>query len=261
LAYVASLEERLRSYEQNGVQANVQLQKLAKKLDSENRKLKRVIFELAGIGESEVERTDLDTLVEEIRVKLGGNGASSLQSPRSIIETNGHVSRSCSFSGGTVETICAYSPSAPFICYPVAPISDVRSQKPPTPPPSKDELNPAQGLLLALAPKSAPDCADGFGPGGKRFCGLLQLLAGESEKSIDSTPSVPCRVSYELLKSLIDEKDALAIENAAFELKDGIQIMENGICNVDAKVLAKVLSRLTSTTTEKDNRIGMMVNA
>lgn len=264
MAYVASLEERLRSYEQNGVQANVQLQKLAKKLDSENRKLKKAIFELSGIGDIEIERAgDAEALVEEIRSRMGP--VSNLQSPRSMNGATGIGSRSSSFSGGMVDGIWGYGPSTPFSSsgIPTAQISDVRSQKPPTPPPTKEGSNAAQSLLLTLAPTSTPDCAEGFGPEGKRFCGLLKLLATESNKLGQPTASIPCRLSFELLQRLINEQDPLAIENAAFELKDGLSL-EDGSCNVDAKVLAKVLNRLTDSKTPSesdDSRIGMMVNA
>jgi hypothetical protein len=265
LAYVASLEERLRAYEQNGVQANIHIQKLAKKLDSENRKLKRVIFELSGIGDVEIDRAvDVESLVEEIRARIGGN----VHSPRSTNGMTGPPSRSSSFSGGVVDTAWGYGPSTPFSVggYPSAPISDVRSQKPPTPPPSKDEQhknedNPAHNLLLTLAPNITPNCAEGFGPQGKRFCSLLRLLASESDGARSSSASIPCRVSYELLKNLIDEQDALAVENAAFELKEGIRLMDNGGCNVDAKILSKVLSRLTDPTQKDNNRVSVMANA
>ena len=79
--------------------------------------------------------------------------------------------------------------------------------------------------------------------------------------SSSETASVPCRISYELLKHLIDEKDALAVENAAFELKDGIRLCGNGECNVDAKVLAKVLDRLTGGNAKNNNSVSMIVQA
>lgn len=235
MAYVASLEERLRVYEQNGVQANIHLQKLAKRLDNENRKLKRVLLDSCGLSDVDIERGDVEMLVEEVKSRL----AAVQLEQRSI----GVASRSSSFSGGVIETSWSYKPSTPFpsCCYPSAPLSDVRSQKPPTPPPSKDD--PADSLLLTLAPQTAPDCGKDLSSPGKRFCGLLQLLAGESNGSSNKT--VPCKVSYELLKNLIDEQDALAMENAAFELKDGVQVGMDG-CRIDAKVLGKVLDRLAN---------------
>jgi hypothetical protein len=48
------------------------------------------------------------------------------------------------------------------------------------------------------------------------------------------------------LKSLVDEQDALAMENAVFELKDGVQLGNDGV-RVDAKVLAKMIEKLTSS--------------
>jgi len=229
-------------YEQNGVQANIHLQKLAKRLDNENRKLKRVLFESCGLSDVDVERGDVDTLAEEVKSRLG-----AVQLERST-----GPSRSSSFSGGVIETGWTYKPSTPFpACYPSAPLSDVRSQKPPTPPPSKDD--PAESLVLTMAPQTAPNCGKDLSSPGRRFCGLLQLLAPQSNATSNKT--VPCRVSYELLKSLIDEQDALAMENAAFELKDGVQVGQDG-CRIDAKVLGKVLDRLTSV----DSRRMMMVD-
>jgi hypothetical protein len=252
LAYVASLEERIRAYEANGVQANIHLQKLAKKLDLENRKLKKVLLESCGIGDVDIERADTDILVEEVKAKIGGSTSTT---PRPTAPT----SRSSSFSGGVIETsLWSYNPSfSPFrgCCIPSAPLSDVRSQKPPTPPPSKDDLGTAGGLLLTLAPQTTPDCGEGLNPSGQRFCGLLQLLAPESGSSATSSAkSIPCRVSCELLKNLIDEQDALGMENAAFELKDGVQMADDG-CRVDAKVLTKVLERLSNVDNNVSGRM------
>ena len=256
LAYVASLEERIRAYETNGVQANIHLQKLAKKLDLENRKLKRVLYDLCGIGEIEIDRADTETLAEEIKSRMCGDPHIAKR-PRT-------TSRSSSFSGGIIETSAdtfwSGSPSlslscGPFrtCCYPSAPLSDVRSQKPPTPPPSKDDpTKSAQDLLLTLAPRaqSATNCGKDLNPAGQRFCGLLQLLASEASTS-KNNKTVPCRVSYELLKSLVDEQDAQAMENVAFELKDGVQMTEEG-CRVDAKVLSKLLGQLTNIDNSSD---------
>ena len=168
--------------------------------------MKRVLLDSCGLGDVDIERGDVETLVEEVKSRLG---AVQLES-RSV------ASRSSSFSGGMIETGWSYKPTTPFpaCCYPSAPLSDVRSQKPPTPPPSKDD--PADSLLLTMAPPKT-DCGINLSPSGRRFCGLLQLLAGESTSTTSKT--VPCRVSYELLKNLIDEQDALAMENAPFELK------------------------------------------
>src|SRR5271163_2445311 len=101
LAYVASLEERLRAYESNGVQANVQLQKLSKKLDAENRKLKKVLHDVCGITDFEIERSDTDILIEELKARLGTQSSgSSGGGVRRPLSTAG---RSGSFSGGVLE--------------------------------------------------------------------------------------------------------------------------------------------------------------
>ena len=123
-------------------------------------------------------------------------------------------------------------------------MSDIRSQKPPTPPPSKDDKGTASELLLQLAPQTAPNCGEGLNQPGKRFCGLLQLLAAEANAKECKTRAVPCRVSYDLLKSLIDEQDTLAMENAVFELRDGVLRGRDGPC-IDGRVLTRVLERLT----------------
>lgn len=255
MAYVASLEERLRAYEQNGVQANIHLQKLAKKLDMENRKLKTVLFDTFGIGDLDIERAEPGALVEEIKSRLGGQSTDGRRST-----TSG--SRSSSFSGGVVATN-GYTPF-PTCCIPSAPLSDIRSQKPPTPPPSKDDKGIASELLLQLAPQTAPNCGEGLNQPGKRFCGLLQLLAAEANaKECGKTRAVPCRVSYDLLKSLIDEQDTLAMENAVFELRKGVLRGKDGPC-IDAKALTLVLERLTGTgivDSTGSNAAAMMVDA
>jgi hypothetical protein len=250
------LEERLRTYETNGVQANIHLQKLAKKLDLENRKLKQVLVDACGISEYELERTETEQLVEEIKSKFvsggvtatsPGTASTSACTPTLRPETI----RSNSFSGGNVvgEGVwSAYSTPRFQTChYPSAPLSDVRSQKPPTPPPTKEDAGTAHNLLLTLAPQTnaAPNCGHGLNSAGHRFCGLMQLLASESTIPVSGNKTVPCRVSYELLKSLVDEQDALAMENAVFELKDGVQLGNDGV-RVDAKVLAKMIEKLTS---------------
>ena len=176
------------------------------------------------------------------------------------------IIRSNSFSGGHVGDSgtgvwSSYStPRFQTCCVPSAPLSDIRSQKPPTPPPTKDEAGTAHSLLLTLAPQTnaAPNCGDGLTSAGQRFCGLLQLLASESLAPVSGNITVPCRVSYELLKSLVDEQDALAIENAVFELKDGVQQDSDG-CRVDAKVLAKMIEKLTGITVDKDDATGRMM--
>jgi hypothetical protein len=246
LAYVASLEERLRGYEQNGVQANIHLQKLAKKLDLENRKLKKVLLDTFGLGDPEIERAEPEALVEEIRSRLGGQ-------PTEASKCTTSPSRSSSFSGGVIATN-GYTPFS-ACCYPSAPLSDIRSQKPPTPPPTKDDKEIAGELLLQLAPQTAPNCGEGLNQPGKRFCGLLQLLAAEANAKECKTRAVPCRVSYDLLKSLIDEQDSLAMENAVFELRDGVLRGKDGPC-IDAKALTKVLNRLTGPSAS-----AMMVDA
>ncbi len=249
MAYVASLEERLRAYEQNGVQANIHLQKLAKKLDLENRKLKKVLFDTFGLGDLEIERSEPEALVEEIKSRLGGQSTEASKCTTS-------PSRSSSFSGGVIATN-VYTPFS-VCCYPSAPLSDIRSQKPPTPPPSKDDKEIASELLLQLAPQTAPNCGEGLNQPGKRFCGLLQLLAAEANAKECKTRAVPCRVSYDLLKSLIDEQDNLAMENAVFELRDGVLRGKDGPC-IDAKVLTKVLNRLTETSATESNATGASV--
>lgn len=249
----------MRAYESNGVQANIHLQKLAKKLDIENRKLKKVLFESCGIGDGDIERFDTDSLIEEIKARVSGGSERTTPRPKRTT-----ASRSSSFSGGIIDTNStvwssyASACNTPFQgCCPTAPLSDIRSQKPPTPPPNKDDVGTAPNLLLTLAPRTAASCGEGLPPGGKRFCGLLQLLASESGgNGGNSGKSVPCRVSYELLKSLIDEQDSLSMENAAFVLKDGVRLEGNG-CQVDATVLTKVLERLTNV--DNNNTSGMMM--
>jgi hypothetical protein len=249
LAYVASLEERLRVYESNGVQANIQLQRLAKKLDIENRKLKKILFESCGIGDVDLEREE-QVLVEEIKSRFITGERQPIQSPSST------------FSSANMETLggnWTYNPSCTplSMCFvPSAPLSDVRSQKPPTPPPTKDDVPPANNLLLTLAPQATPNCGEGLSPGGKRFCGLLQLLASETN-GMTSNKTVPCRVSYELLKRVIDEQDELALENAAFELKDSVRMGDDG-CYLDAKMLTKVLENKLNNGDANERM--MMVN-
>jgi len=269
LAYISSLEERIRAYETNGVQANIQLQKLAKKLDLENKKLKKICVDALGLAEADIDRSDADLLIDEVKTRLLGTGSgvgtppSSVSSSSVFSSSSGrgwNASRSSSFSGGIIDTSGSMGwsssfRSSPFASglYPSAPLSDVRSQKPPTPPPSKDDgpvsRDPAQELLLTIAPSA--NCGDGLNAEGKRFCGLLQLLAYESSSSplgaSDGNKTIPCRVSYELLKNLIDEQDSLALENAAFTLKDGVRISHDGNgCYIDAKVLTKVLEGLST---------------
>jgi len=264
------LEERLRAYETSGVQANIHLQKLAKKLDLENRKLKQVLVDACGITEYELEKAETEQLVEDIKSKFvsggtatspgGGTASTSACTPTMRPETI----RSNSFSGGNVGEGVWSSYSTPRFqtcCYPSAPLSDVRSQKPPTPPPTKDDTGTAHNLLLTLAPQTnaALNCGHELNSAGQRFCGLMQLLASESSVPVTGNQTVPCRVSYELLKNLVDEQDALAMENAVFELKDGVQLESDGV-RVDAKVLAKMIEKLTSDNVDnkEETRGGMM---
>lgn len=176
--------------------------------------------------------------MEEIKSRLGGQPTEAPKCPTP-------PSRSSSFSGGVIATN-SYTPFS-ACCYPSAPLSDIRSEKPPTPPPSKDDKEVASELLLQLAPQTAPNCGEGLNQPGKRFCGLLQLLAAEANAKECKTRAVPCRVSYDLLKSLIDEQDTLAMENAVFELREGVLRGKNGPC-IDARVLTNVLNRLTGTS-------------
>lgn len=208
-----------------------------------------------------MERSDTDVLIEEVKARLGAQGSGSSGGVKRPLST---ASRSSSFSGGVLEmgSWPAWSDTSagfPFstCAYPSAPLSDIRSQKPPTPPPTKEDsaqigANGPYDLLLSMAPQSdaKPYCGDDLSSSGKRFCGLLQLLALESHQfevtaRDSSAKTVPCRVSYELLKSLIDEQDSVGMQNAGFELKRGLHMTKDGCC-VDAKVLSSVLDRLVN---------------
>ena len=256
MAYVASLEERLREYEQNGVQANINLQKLAKRLDIENRKFRRAISEV--FADIEIDQAlDSDILTSEIKSRV----TEGMPSPRSMTGTTTTVlpsRRSSSFPGSYADSYWTPSPFS-VGTYPSAPLSDIRSEKLPiTPPMKEDEENPARELLITLAPASATKCAEDLGHAGKRFCGLLKLLAIETKNPVEDKVTIPCRMGYELLKYLVDENDATAIENVAFELKDGVGISANdGSCDIDARYLATVIERLT----DQQKRKGVWIDA
>ena len=96
-----------------------------------------------------------------------------------------------------------------------------------------------------MAPRTAASCGEGLTPSGKTVLWIIAItcVGIEWDRGRLLERTVPCRVSYELLKSLIDEQDSLRMENAAFVLKDGVRIGENG-CQVDATVLTKVLERI-----------------
>lgn len=57
------------------------------------------------------------------------------------------------------------------------------------------------------------------------------------------TSWVCCEVTYELLKYLIDRQYPLVLENAGYELKDGVLVGTDGCC-VDAEILGNLLSRV-----------------
>jgi hypothetical protein len=247
LAYVASLEDRLRDYEQRGIQANISLQKLSKRLDVENRRLKCAITECCGMGENDIDRAvEADLLAKEMKARLSGNFPSPKSSTGGRGGPGGYslgVGRSSSFSGGITDTILPPRSLATAYSVGYHPLSDIRSERMPITPPTSED--PQQQLLLTLAPTGVNDCGDNLTPEGKRFCGLLKLLAVETGGPAVSKPTIPCRLSYDLLMSLVDEKDSLAVENLAFVLKDGVSVFHDGGCAVDAKVLASVVETLS----------------
>jgi lambda repressor-like predicted transcriptional regulator len=69
VGYISSLEERIRTYENNGVQANLHLQKLAQKLDVENKKLKKICARALGLTEADIARVDTGLLIEDVKAQ------------------------------------------------------------------------------------------------------------------------------------------------------------------------------------------------
>jgi hypothetical protein len=193
---VAHLEERIRSHEAAQVKANSQLQKLARKLNLENQKMKKALMESCRLAEAELDEDDAGTLVEKITNK--GAGQDYLQDSR-----NGYSSE---IGGISAEQWSSYySLSHPFPSQPSFPSSHVRYQKPPTLPADPSEQSP-DILLLTLAPQMQPDLyhhgESGATP--ERLRDLVQLLpsASGTEQS-----SVICYVTYDLLNRLVTEEN------------------------------------------------------
>jgi len=80
LAYIASLEERIREYEQRSREATIQLQKHAQKLDVENRKLKRLLVEGCGIVDIDINQADVEMLIAEIKRRIKSTQSDQLES-------------------------------------------------------------------------------------------------------------------------------------------------------------------------------------
>ncbi|KAK0480184.1 hypothetical protein IW261DRAFT_1476619 [Armillaria novae-zelandiae] len=54
--YVSSLEQRLETFEKEGVKANVELQKVARAVSAENQKLRALLIERSGMSEADIQQ-------------------------------------------------------------------------------------------------------------------------------------------------------------------------------------------------------------
>ncbi|KAK0223498.1 hypothetical protein IW262DRAFT_1367325 [Armillaria fumosa] len=54
--YLASLEKRLETFEQEGIKANVELQKVARAISAENRILRALLIERSGMSEADIQQ-------------------------------------------------------------------------------------------------------------------------------------------------------------------------------------------------------------
>ena len=153
LAYVTTLEERVREYEQRAVKANIDLQARAQRLDHENRKMRNVLTQAYGLGDEEM---DTDILVEKITASRPGRSD---------------------------------------------PVSRIKL---PTPPAESLGL---RDLTVAL--RSSEENGE--------IRSELQVISSREMEDV----TVPCYVAYELLKTLLDERDPLAQEIRALELRNG----------------------------------------
>jgi hypothetical protein len=203
LAYVAHLEEQIRSHEATQAKANSQLQKIARKLNMENQKMKKALIESCGLAEAEIDAEDAGTLVEKIANKRAR--ANLLQDVESV--WNGYSSETRDISA---EHWSYHSLSEPFPGHSSFPSSHVRSEKPPTPPSCQSQKSPGS-LLLTLAPQVQLDRHENGGSVPERLHDLVQLIPSEESTTEQST--VTCYVTQELLNSLVAEKNRRSVKS------------------------------------------------
>jgi hypothetical protein len=210
---VAHLEEQIRTHEATQAKATSQLQKIARKLNMENQKMKKALIESCGLAEAEIEADDAGTLVDKIANKRVREN--SLQDVESV--WNGHSRENTGINadhwsnhtGSLLEPFPSASSSFPS--------SHVRSEKPPTPPSCPSQKS--DSLFLMLAPEVQLDRNENGGSVPERLRDLVQLSDG-SEESTTEQSTVTCYVTQELLNSLVTEKNRGSVKSK-FALERG----------------------------------------
>lgn len=207
---MVSLEEQLRDYEQKCVAANLELQKVAKKHEAENRKMKLALCKACNLEYDDIERMDFDSLTHKIRLRIERNSWESRPLLTSVVNEFEQTS----------------SPTTPF------PTSDSTLpnvyRPPPVSIPTQTQTSQPQLTITLGDPQTFP----------AQICVRLQVPPTQDR----TTRLICCNVTYELLKHLIDEKYPFFLDDAGYELRDGVLVESDGGC-VDAEKLGSILSQ------------------
>ena len=219
MAYVASLEERLRAHEEAHVQANLQAQKLAKQLSAENQKMKKALVDACGFDEADIDGGDVQSLVEKMKRKP--NGVQSPHLDPGMIDGGLNRSENILADG----KVSSSTPFARFWSDASHPGNEASSSGLPTPPSNMDEGS-SDLLLLTLTPQSLSTALHGENSGAvlQQIHGLLKLTTDDSTNSFNA---VPCYVNYDLLRILI-EGQGLVLRSTVSQLIDGMFLGTNG---------------------------------
>lgn len=164
---------------------------LARKLDLENRKMKKALVESCGIPETEIDSNDERTVIEKMR-KL--NGKPTLLLKAETIDDG--------FSTDIIgDDVSFYTP--PFQRFSSTSESQVRYQDQLPSPISVSEHTPPSSLFTLVA-RPPSDVLSNESQGPQRLSDLLQLVPTDEAVGLST---VTCYVSYDVLKSLIEERN------------------------------------------------------
>ena len=213
IQYIHSLEERIRKYERKCMKADLELQQRAQILKLENAKLKKILLNSTGIDDESLEK-DPESLMQEIKQKL------EPQAHANIMASNGQGY--ATFNQG-VDLSRA------------DPIQLTADSKAPSQPPDNRQNEFPESFVLALNHDSTFT-----GPFADQLWPALSLSPAAEAPS---TGTVQCKITYDLLKRLMDSQNPTALQRAEFELKDGVLVGRDG-SRMTLAMLAKILEGL-----------------
>ncbi|KZV93861.1 hypothetical protein EXIGLDRAFT_716698 [Exidia glandulosa HHB12029] len=196
--YIASLEARVRACEQDGVQASVELQRTARRVDRENRILRRLLHEHGVVD---------DVANKALAAEDASTSTSSVTGDAKCCSDSTSCARLAAASGGDIHSLPVLSPSSEHTSTLITSLGQH--------PPSSADVASLDGLSSSASNSAGPT----FSLSSSTFCCPSPLSAADSEVDVDalfcnvycfprgvvdptSDRYTPCRLAFAFLKSL-----------------------------------------------------------